>query len=410
MITGLVQVQAVATASIDVVAVTIASPYDVVAGATTDAGGNYAIDLGAHTDPVAVIVIPPAGYQPKVVAPVYDGGEANFSLTDDTYVVPDAAAVDFALSSAPAAPLAITVQPQGEQILEGESVSLSVAATGDELMYQWLRDGLPIPGETGAALTDTPASTAVYHVIVYDADDSVVSAAALVTVTPVLVVVSQPSPVTAQAESVATFSVSVSGTPPYSYQWHGPSGPVGSGQDFLSVTVYPSGEGDYYCVITDATGQEVTTSTAALTVTYPAITILQDIYSTSAVGHYQFEVSANGGFGGLLYEWYQDGSKVGEGSKYLAAEEGVYQCQISDGYGNVESSALATLTLLDVALDDDTEPMPATTPPSPARITYRAQDWAAMMAAADREPTYVIDYEFSGRIFKHRDRLLNPKT
>lgn len=61
-------------------------------------------------------------------------------------------------------------------------------------------------------------------------------------------------------------------------------------------------------------------------------------------------------------------------------------------------------------LTDLTEQTEAPAPLTPPRVTHRTQDWAAMMAAADREPTYVIDYEFSGRTFRHRDRLLNPKT
>lgn len=43
----------------------------------------------------------------------------------------------------------ITTQPVGQTVPQGGSVNLSVAATGSGLTYQWLRDGVAVPGADG---------------------------------------------------------------------------------------------------------------------------------------------------------------------------------------------------------------------------------------------------------------------
>lgn len=74
----------------------------------------------------------------------------------------------------------IVRQPLSQTIVEGDSVSFSVTATGaPPLNYQWLKDGESIPGETSRTLTIMNAtladSGALYSVRVENSAGSVTS-------------------------------------------------------------------------------------------------------------------------------------------------------------------------------------------------------------------------------------------
>jgi hypothetical protein len=49
--------------------------------------------------------------------------------------------------------LRIAIQPQGRGLLVGQTHQLKVYAAGEELSYQWQKDGEDLPGETGRTLT-----------------------------------------------------------------------------------------------------------------------------------------------------------------------------------------------------------------------------------------------------------------
>lgn len=92
---------------------------------------------------------------------------------------------------APGAPPSITADPQAAFGAEGGTVTMSVAATGNGLTYQWRKSGrnLPNGGNISGATTDTlritslsAADEAVYSVAVFNADGSVVSKNATVTI------------------------------------------------------------------------------------------------------------------------------------------------------------------------------------------------------------------------------------
>jgi len=50
-------------------------------------------------------------------------------------------------------PPSITNQPQGAELCEGERIELTVDAEGSGLQYQWLRNGVPLPGATSRIYT-----------------------------------------------------------------------------------------------------------------------------------------------------------------------------------------------------------------------------------------------------------------
>ena len=83
----------------------------------------------------------------------------------------------------------ITVPPVDQSIASGESVTLSVAATGTPpLTYQWTKDGVEIVGATTATYDTGPLTeTALYAVTVANAFGTATSEPVTVTVLPPIV-------------------------------------------------------------------------------------------------------------------------------------------------------------------------------------------------------------------------------
>lgn len=111
-----------------------------------------------------------------------DAGNYSVSVTNAAGSVTSAAA-PLILLGAPA----LTLQPQGATVALGQPASFAVAATGDALKYQWLKNGVAIAGATSADYT-TPAAEAsdngaVFSVIVYNNAGLVISNGAVLTVT-----------------------------------------------------------------------------------------------------------------------------------------------------------------------------------------------------------------------------------
>lgn len=93
----------------------------------------------------------------------------TFTITVLTYVAP-----------------AIESQPQDVSVIEGETATFTVAATGDDLQYQWKLNGVDISGATSASYT-TEATTAAddgnkYQCVVTNVGGSVTSEVAVLTV------------------------------------------------------------------------------------------------------------------------------------------------------------------------------------------------------------------------------------
>jgi len=80
-----------------------------------------------------------------------------------------------------------SAQPTSQTVTAGESLTLSATVNGTGWRYQWLKNGMAIPGATNASLTIsvvTEADAALYEVLVANATDTAKSERAVVTVLP----------------------------------------------------------------------------------------------------------------------------------------------------------------------------------------------------------------------------------
>jgi pectate lyase len=103
----------------------------------------------------------------------------------------NAARLNVTTEQVPPAP-AITRQPQDTSVVVGNAASLSVTATGANLLYQWFRNGALIPHANEAALRFANAQisdAASYAVVISNSSGSITSAAARLLVVSAMTVV-----------------------------------------------------------------------------------------------------------------------------------------------------------------------------------------------------------------------------
>ena len=221
----------------------------------------------------------------------------------------------------------ITTQPKSVTVNAGQSVTMSVKASGTGLKYQW--QYLPSGGtawkdnaSTGyntSSMTFTVSSGfngRKYRCIVSNSAGSVTSSAATLTVTAALAkptITTQPESVTVNVGQSVTMSVKASGTG-LKYQWQ--YLPVGgtvwkdntsTGYNTASMTFTVSSGFNgrkYRCIVSNAAGS-VTSSAATLTITAaptkPTITTQPKSVTVSAGQSVTMSVKASGT--GLKYQW-----------------------------------------------------------------------------------------------------------
>jgi photosystem II stability/assembly factor-like uncharacterized protein len=184
----------------------------------------------------------------------------------------------------------ITAQPAALTVTEGDGAVFTVGASGSApLAYQWKRGGVDIPGATASTYTLTTTTLsddgAVFTVTVSNSAGSVTSAAAVLRVNARLrppTITAQPASVTIAELNNVTLAVTVDGTPPFAYQWQRSADGVAytdiAGATGDRYTTPPLSRADsgvrYRVIVSNATGQSVTSDAAQITVTPDAAVLL----------------------------------------------------------------------------------------------------------------------------------------
>ncbi|MDD5141112.1 MAG: immunoglobulin domain-containing protein [Verrucomicrobiales bacterium] len=366
-----------------------------IAGIATADEGNYSVNItnlaGSVTSSVAPltvvsspsIVTPPAsqtvsagastsftvsaaGSAPLVyrwlknTLPLADGGNvsgsATATLTLSGVSTNDAASYSVTVSNSlggitsPVAtltvmvPPAIITQPAGASVVAGTNVTFTVAASGSAtLAFQWrkngnaLANGGNVSGANSATLSLTNVSAtdaANYSVTVTNTVGSITSGNAALTVLGPPAITSQPANVTVAQGSSASFSVTVSGTAPLSFQWlkNGVAIPGANSNVLTFSAVTTNDTASYFVVVTNAVGNASSFS-AALTVLVPPAIVAQPVDASVAAGtNVTFTVTASGS-AMLTYQWRKNGGSLSNG-------------------GNVSGATSATLSLANVSATD----------------------------------------------------------
>ena len=169
--------------------------------------------------------------------------------------------------------LAILSQPQSLTVPAGSNATFSVLAGGISLSYQWRFNGANIAGATNSSYSLTPAQPANagnYSVVISNPDTNMISSNAVLTIVIPPLITTQPTNLTVNLSSNATFVVSIdtTSTTPLGYQWLW-NGNVLAGATNSSLTVTNiqiTNAGYYSVIITNAAGAN-RSAEASLTVT-----------------------------------------------------------------------------------------------------------------------------------------------
>ncbi len=165
--------------------------------------------------------------------------------------------------------------PVSQSICEGGTVVFTAAATGSPApTFQWTRNGVDIPGETGSTLTLTGVTgtdAADYQCIATNACGSIGSTTATLTVLSPVSITSNPSSQVVPEGGTATFTVGASGSGSLGFQWRKDGVDIPGATSFTLV-IFPvtlDDAGEYDCVVTNTCGSQAS-GVATLTVHCPA--------------------------------------------------------------------------------------------------------------------------------------------
>ena len=319
---------------------------------------------------------------------IADSGTAfSVSVSNSAGSVSSSAATLTVLDTAVAP--SITSQPADQSAITGQTVTFSVKAGGTApLIYQWQKDSTDISGATSSTYT-TPATSstdngAQYSVVVINGTGMVISSKATLTVTAAAekpAITTQPAAQTVTEGQSAMFSVTASGTAPFTYQWK-KNGTniegVTTSSHTTDATVLADNGAVFTVVVSNSAGS-VTSSGAALTVNAavaPTITTQPAAQTVTEGQSAMFSVTASG-TAPFTYQWKKNGTNI-EGvttsshttdATVLADNGAVFTVVVSNSAGTVTSSGAALTVNAAVAPTITTQPI-AQTITAGATVTF----------------------------------------
>jgi len=175
--------------------------------------------------------------------------------------------------------------PTNQVVGTDEPFSLTVAATGSALNYQWWFNGEPLPGATNRSYSVASApltDSGFYSVVITNQAYAVTSAVASVVVSN-LAIIAQPVSVTAAYAQTATFTVGAVGLPPLAWQWRKDGSPLpgATNSSLLLPQLQTSDAGSYDVLVTNALAA-LDSVTVTLNLNGPPISLIPVFDGTNA--------------------------------------------------------------------------------------------------------------------------------
>ena len=278
----------------------------------TATGGGVPLTFQWYKNGVAIAGATSASYSTPNTTSADNNASYTVTVTDN---LGNSTSTPAKLSVVAAAAVAITAQPLSQSGYVGQTMQFSVAATGSPtLKYQWQKNGAAIAGATASTYT-TPVLTAANNgdritVVVTNPVNSLTSNAAVLTVGAAIAVgiTQQPVSQAVLANGPVTFSVGVSGSGPFSYQWqlNGSNLPGANSATYDIFQVQASNVGSYTVVVTNPAGTAISAA-ATLTIAPPGVNLAANQPATASTAQ-GTELAANWVTdGNLITRWASNG-------------------------------------------------------------------------------------------------------
>lgn len=254
-------------------------------------------------------------------------------------------------------PAAITTQPANAVVCEGLPINISIGATGSNLTYQWLKNGVSlsedarVSGTHNAALVinnATAADAGAYSCIISGTCNTVYSTAALTEVLPLTAITQQPVNADRCRNDEVTFVIAVNNSQ-VTYQWTKDGINLmdglsisGSQTSVLQIrNLGATDNGNYQCVVTGPCNTLISNPAKLNVSDEPVITIQPAGDAICEGNSYTFSLTATGS--SLSWQWLKDGITLSDNARYSGTssatlvisnaaleESGTYQCRVSN--------------------------------------------------------------------------------
>ncbi len=247
---------------------------------------------------------------------------------------------------------AITEHPQSQSVPPGTQVVFSVEATGTGIGFQWRKNGVPLPDQTGTSLSlnaVTAADMGDYDVVVSSPTDTLISQSAILTVTQEALITAQLTPRIVQSGQPLVLTLGITGQPVPNVSWFKNGEPLAQTGPVLTIeSAALTDNGFYKALVSNTTG-------AAESETIPVVVVdstpVQRTLKPGSNTTLAVNVAHPPGIS-LLYQWQRNGGNVAEAGRFSGVTTpklsmkgihqndgpGAYTCQIT-GPGGMGSAS-----------------------------------------------------------------------
>jgi len=260
----------------------------------------------------------------------------------------------------------VTSQPKNQSTLIGQNVSFTVGVACPPSSYQWYFNQTNILSQatnSTLSLTNVTLNEAgIYQVVLTNVYGSTTSAPAILSLSGLPLITTQPLDAAAALGGSATFTAAATGYPAPSYQWLFNDTNVLSGEtnSSLTLTNIQSGQAGFYSVIASNTAGTVTSSRAKLTILQAPVIITEPASLTVLQGQQVLITVSASGTGPLQYQWMANCSRPISGATGTSlrlksvspTDSGSYCVRISNPFGTTESQPAVLRVLAQAKLSN----------------------------------------------------------
>jgi alpha-tubulin suppressor-like RCC1 family protein len=260
----------------------------------------------------------------------------------------------FVLTVSTSSPVVIQ-QPVNQVVPATSNAVFSVSAIGSlPLSYQWLCNGTNLPAQTNTTLAWPAAqlghSGLVFTVVVSNEFGTTLSSNADLTVLPSIVTI-QPGNLTTNGGSQVTFTSSVAGQGPFTYQWlFNGTNLIGATDSQLTLTnALVIQSGNYSLIASNSFGSSTFTTASLTVVPWISISISPRTINVGAGSRVSFSFNV-GGLSPVAYQWTQNGNPWAGPPPGGSAQIIDPQMSWAGVYNVTASDATTTLTSSNISL------------------------------------------------------------